>query len=278
MGRPGARLATTPSSQPIFLPERPASSTAIRNTFTSCTLRLSWWKWLQTRKWKPADVNHGRRVEQHGDATEPDKPPLHQALRPCLDGDLCRSAASCSAVTWLTPLAAAFFRSSQQARRRPTSPGPSARACIACGGVQTLGVRYEPLRSCTSTAGGAVNPTSRYAVDASPSSMRKGHSRQEDVRVSSTAPLRSTDWLATYAWTIPRDRMALRTGKHRAGTPPRQTLQHARWTGARWDTAILLCTVTPWERETLRGTHCMLRGRQAGISSNRADFEEALVL
>ena len=56
--------------------------------------------------------------------------------------------------------------------------------------------------------------------------------------------------------------MALRTGKHRAGTPPRQTLQHARWTGARWDTAILLCTVTPWERETLRGTHCMLRGRQ----------------
>jgi hypothetical protein len=40
--------------------------------------------------------------------------------------------------------------------------------------------------------------------------------------------------------------MALRTGKHRAGTPPRQTLQHARWTGARWDTAILLCTVTPW--------------------------------
>ena len=67
--------------------------------------------------------------------------------------------------------------------------------------------------------------------------------------------------------------MALRTGKHRAGTPPRQTLQHARWTGARWDTAILLCTVTPWERETLRGTHCMLRGRQAGISSNHADFE-----
>jgi hypothetical protein len=147
----------------------------------------------------------------------------------------CRSAASCSAVTWLIPLAADFFRSSQQARRRPTSPGPSAWACIACGGVQTLGVRYEPLRSCTSTAGARSPPRPPgYAIDASPSSMRKGHSRQEDVRVSSTAPLRSTDWLATYAWTIPRgDRMALRTGKHRAGTPPRQTLQHARWTGAR---------------------------------------------
>jgi hypothetical protein len=41
----------------------------------------------------------------------------------------------------------------------PPPPRPCGGARVACGSVQTLGVRNEPFRSCTSTSGGAVTPT-----------------------------------------------------------------------------------------------------------------------
>src|SRR5262249_5082617 len=41
----------------------------------------------------------------------------------------------------------------------PPAVRPCGGARVVFGSVQTLGVRHEPLRSCTRTAGGAVTPT-----------------------------------------------------------------------------------------------------------------------
>ena len=86
VGRSARVTAATLSSQPIFLPERPASSPAIRNTFTSCApAALPVDMVADSRKCKPVAVNRGRRVEQYCDAAKPDKPSLRHVTAPSYD-------------------------------------------------------------------------------------------------------------------------------------------------------------------------------------------------
>jgi len=78
-------------------------------------------------------------------------------LKSCIPRRCFPTAGACGASQVLRHLSSCMPRPVDSGG--PASPCQRGSACVAFGSVKTLGVRYSPFRSCTSTSGCAVTPT-----------------------------------------------------------------------------------------------------------------------